>query len=168
MNLIHSMLSFVELWPSNSKFLFQNMTNVVFRYFLPLINSYIKSEFGIYTFSKCNDKTWWMQFFVTVFCFSIRSNKIIPLFPVTRPTHCLDPPTGLNFGEFFFFTADRPIKKNCKDLWAHIGGRRSRLVKVDFAFSLVKNEVQVALKFWRVALCRYPRIFSTCHLWKCR
>ena len=80
---------------------------IVFRYFLPLINSYIKSDFGIYTFSKCNDKTWWMQFFVTVFCFSIRSNKIIPLFPVTRPTHCLDPPTGLNFSEFFFFTEDQ-------------------------------------------------------------
>jgi hypothetical protein len=31
---------------------------------------------------------------------------------------------------------------------AHVGGpfgRRSRLVKVDFAFSLVKSEVQVAL-----------------------
>ena len=40
-------------------------------------------------------------------------------------------------------------------LRAHVGGRcerRSRLVKVDFAFSLVKFEVQVALYFWRVAL----------------
>ena len=47
---------------------------------------------------------------------------------------------------------------------AHVGGRfgrRSRLVKVDFAFSLVKNKV-------RVGLCRRPRILSTCHLWKCQ
>jgi len=28
---------------------------------------------------------------------------------------------------------------------AHVGGRRSRLVKVDFTFSLVKREVQVSL-----------------------
>ena len=50
-------------------------------------------------------------------------------------------------------------------IMAHIGGRfgqRSHLVKVDFAFSSLKSEVQVALSFWRVALCR-PR-----HLWKCR
>ena len=54
---------------------------------------------------------------------------------------------------------------------AHVGGRfgrRSCLVKVDFAFSLVKSEVQVAMLFWRVALCRRLRIFCTCHLWKCR
>ena len=45
---------------------------------------------------------------------------------------------------------------------AHVWGRfcwRSRLVKFDFAFSLVKNKIQVDL-------CR-QRIFTTCHLWKC-
>ena len=45
-------------------------------------------------------------------------------------------------------------------------GRKIHLVNVDFAFLLVKSEVQVALYFWRVALW-HPYIFSMCHLWKC-
>ena len=54
---------------------------------------------------------------------------------------------------------------------AHVWGRfywRSRCVKLEFTFSLVKNEIQVALEFWRVdlRLCR-QHIFTTCHLWKC-
>ena len=52
---------------------------------------------------------------------------------------------------------------------AHDWGRfcwRSRLGKLDFTFSLVKNEIQVALEFWRVDLCR-QRIFTTCHLENC-
>ena len=46
---------------------------------------------------------------------------------------------------------------------AHVWGRfcwRSRLGKLDFAFTLVKNEIQVNL-------CR-QRIFTRCHLWKCQ
>ena len=46
---------------------------------------------------------------------------------------------------------------------AHDWGRfcwRSRLGKLDFAFTLVKNEIQVNL-------CR-QRIFTRCHLWKCQ
>ena len=53
---------------------------------------------------------------------------------------------------------------------AHVRGRfgqRSRLVEVDFVFSLVKSEVQVGLQFWRVALWR-QHIFAMCHLYKCR
>ena len=47
-------------------------------------------------------------------------------------------------------------------------GEEVALWRLTFAFSLVKSEFQVALLFWSVALCRRPRIFSTCHLWKCQ
>ena len=50
---------------------------------------------------------------------------------------------------------------------ARVRGWRSCVVKVDFEFPLIKSEVQVALYLWRVTQCG-PRIFATCHLWKCR
>ena len=68
--------------------------------------------------------------------------------------------TGFKFDNYFsifFFTLTLEFR-------AHVGGRfgqRSRLVKIDFVFSLVKSQVQVTL-------CRCPHIFSTCYLWKCR